>query len=145
MGPKRLAVDLRNAGLQVVLDVWNNAQIGSSLSRFVSSIEKCDRILTIGTPAYRAKYDNTSRSGSIVAAEFDIISQRLLKGEDQKETILPLLLEGTEEASFPPLLRGRIYADFRDDKRYFSKLLDLIISIYDFDFESAAVIDIRIP
>jgi small GTP-binding protein len=142
---KTLAVDLRNAGVQVILDIWHNAQIGSSLSRFVSNIERCDRILTIGTPAYKSKYENTSRGGSIVAAEFDVISQRLMKGEKEKNTVLPLLLEGSQEEAFPPLLGGRVYADFRDEKRYFIKLLDLILSIYDFDFESRAIIDLRIP
>ena len=42
---KRLATDLQKAGIDVVLDRWDNAQIGASVARFIERIEKSDRIV----------------------------------------------------------------------------------------------------
>jgi hypothetical protein len=76
---KRLASDLRKAGIQVVLDRWHSAQIGASVARFVERIEKSDRIVMVGTPLYRRKYENKdSSTGYVVAVEVDLISNRLL-------------------------------------------------------------------
>ena len=41
-----------------------------------------------------------------------------------------MLLDGTGEASFPPLLHGRVYADFRVPRRYFTVAFDLLLSLY---------------
>jgi TIR domain-containing protein len=90
-----LATDMQKAGISVLLDQWENARVGASVSRFIERIEKCDRIIVVGTPRYREKYENKDTStGYVVAAEVDLISNRLLSTEDQKETVLPLLLAG---------------------------------------------------
>src|SRR5262249_23495405 len=74
-----LATDLQKAGIGVVLDRWENSRIGASVSRFIERIEKCDLIITVGTPLYRKKYDNKdTATGYVVAAEVDLISNRLL-------------------------------------------------------------------
>ncbi len=110
---KRLATDLQKAGIDVVLDRWHNAQIGASVARFVERIAKSDRIVMVGTPLYRRKYENKETStGYVVAAEVDLIANRLLGAETQKESVLPLLLDGEKTASLPPLLHGRVVADF---------------------------------
>ena len=51
----RLAMDLEKAGIHVILDRWENSQIGSSIPRFVDLISKADRVLIVGTNAYRQK------------------------------------------------------------------------------------------
>ena len=72
LGRNGLATDLQKAGIDVVLDRWDNAQIGASVARFVERIEKCDRIVVVGTPLYRRKYENKDTStGYVVAAEVD--------------------------------------------------------------------------
>jgi hypothetical protein len=55
---KSLATDFQKAGIDVILDRWENAKIGASISRFVDRIEKCDQIIVVGTPLYRKKYEN---------------------------------------------------------------------------------------
>lgn len=141
---KRLATDLLKAGIVVVLDRWHNAQIGASVSRFVERIEKSDRIVMVGTPLYRRKYENkVSTSGSVVAAEVDMIANRLLGTEAQKESVLPVLLDGEKTASLPPLLHGRVYADFRNDSAYFTTVFDLILTIYQLPPNHPAVADLR--
>jgi hypothetical protein len=108
-----------------LLDRWHNAAIGLNIARFISLISDYEWIIVVGTPTYRQKYENrVSETGSVVAAEMDLIHQRLTGTEEQKKTILPILLERDEQTSFPPLLHGRVYADFRREELYFQTLLD---------------------
>jgi small GTP-binding protein len=139
-----LANDLMNAGVEVILDQKDNPQIGANVARFVSRIEKSDFVIIVMTPLYRRKYENkVSDAGSIVAAEVELINLRLTGTEAEKETVLPLLLEGDERSSPPPLARSRIYADFRDDAAYFVSLFDVILTLYRIPFEHPAVSDLR--
>jgi len=141
---KRLATDLQKAGIDVVLDRWHSTQIGTSLARFVERIHACDCIVMIGTPAYRRKYQNKdNKTGYVVAAEVDLISNRLLGTEREKESVLPVLLEGEKADSLPPLLHGRVRADFRDELAYFATAFDLILSLYRLPPNHPAVADLR--
>jgi GTPase SAR1 family protein len=129
---QRLAGDLVNAGIAVVLDRWENARIGASVPRFVERIGKCDRVIVVGTPRYKMKYDNAEpMRGFVLAAEGDLIGQRMIGSEAKKLSVLPVLLAGTEESAFPHLLQGRVYADFRESGAYFETVLDLILSLYE--------------
>lgn len=139
-----LATDMQKAGISVLLDQWENARVGASVSRFIERIEKCDRVIVIGTPLYRKKYDNQDASaGYAVAAEGDLITKRMRGTEAQKETVLPVLLAGDEESAFPPLVQGRVYADFRNERAYFTTAFDLILSLYKIAPNAPAVADLR--
>ncbi|MDA0590261.1 MAG: TIR domain-containing protein [Planctomycetota bacterium] len=128
----RLAMDLEKAGIKVILDRWENSQIGSSIPRFVDLISKADRVLIVGTKAYRRKFENRDPEfGTVVAAEMDQVSARLLGSEGRKKTVLPVLLEGNPEEALPPALTTRVYSDFRDDARYFDTALDLLLSLHE--------------
>jgi small GTP-binding protein len=141
---KRLATDLQKAGIEVVLDRWHNAQIGASVPRFIERIQKIDRIVMVGTPRYLQKYENQDTStGYVVAAEVDLINNRLIGTEPQKRSVLPLLLDGEKATSLPPLLQGSVYADFRDERSYFAVALDLILSLYQLPPNHPAVADLR--
>ena len=141
---KRLAADMQKAGIDVLLDRWHNAQIGASVARFVERIEECNRIIVVGTPLYRQKAKNVaSAKGSVVAAEWDLAGIRMLATEDQKRTVLPVLLAGDESQSFPALLRGRVYGDFRNEEDYFKTAFDLILSLYQLPPNHPAVADLR--
>jgi hypothetical protein len=84
----------------------------------------------VGTPLYLEKYENKlSDTGSVVAAEVDLIHQRLIGTEAVKETILPLLLAGDNNTSLPPLIR-RLHADFTDAAKYRPQLLRLLRSLW---------------
>ena len=136
----QLATDLRKAGIGVLLDRWENQKVGKSVPRFVERIATCDRVVVVGTPLYRRKYDNKD---PVVAAEGELIGRRMIGEEARKESVLPVLLAGSEESSFPPLLHGRVYADFRDDQAYFTTAFDLILSLYEIPFHDRAVADLR--
>ena len=127
----RLATDLQKAGVEVVLDRWENARIGASVPRFVERVGKADRVIVVGTPLYQKKYENKEPMRSfVVAAEGDLIGKRMIGSEVEKQSVLPVLLEGTSESAFPPLLQGRVYADFRNNETYIEKALELLLSIY---------------
>ncbi len=129
---KRLATDLQKGGIEVILDRWHNTQIGASVARFIERIDKSDRVIMVGTPDYRRKYENQdTNTGYVVAAEVDLINHRLIGTEAQKASVLPLLLDGEQAAALPPLVHGRVYADFRDDGHYFTTVFHLILSLYD--------------
>lgn len=140
---KRLAADLQKAGIVVLLDRWEN-QAGDSLTRFVSRIAKCDSVVVVGTPLYHQKFDNKlSSTGSVVAAEVDLISQRLIGTQEEKRTVKPLLLAGEKKTSLPPLMWDGILTDFRDESAYFTTSFDLILSLYSLQPNNPAVADLR--
>lgn len=140
---KSLATDLRHAEIDVILDRWEN-KIGTNLQRFVSRIAEADWIVAVGTPLYQEKVENkVSSTGSVVAAEADLIFQRMTGLEAQKESVLPVLRAGEKEEALPPLLRGGCHADFREASAYFSTLLDLILTLYDVPFDHPAVLEWR--
>ncbi len=141
---RQLATDLHKAGVDVLLDRWDNQRVGKSVIRFVDRIAECDRVVVVGTPLYKQKYDNEDDLGGfVVAAEGDLIGQRLTGSEAEKESVLPVLLAGSEKSSFPPMLRRRVHADFRDEQAYFTTAFDLILSLYEIDSRDQAVADLR--
>lgn len=140
----RLAMDLRNAGIEVLLDRWHNAAIGSDVARFVGRIASVDFVVVVGSPRYLQKSENRhSDEGSIAAAELDVINQRLSGSEAKKETVLPVLRAGTPDESLPVLMRGRVRADFRKDLDYFTTLLDMVLTVHRFHFDDPAVVAVR--
>ncbi len=140
---RSLATDLQNAGVGVVLDRWET-RIGSSIIRLMERIEGCDKLVVVGTPAYRKKYaDRESEQSHVLATEGQLIALRKLGASGRRESVLPVLLAGDERASLPLWLQGHVYADFRDDRQYFATAFDLILSLYEIPFQHTAVADLR--
>lgn len=99
--------------------------------RFVERLDTADWVIVVGTPLYRIKSENRHREeGNVLAAESELIGKRLLGSDRLKSTVLPLLVSGSAQESFPPLLQTRGYLDLRDDARYFDNLLDVIAEIH---------------
>jgi GTPase SAR1 family protein len=141
---RTLATDLRKAGIDVLLDRWENARIGAGVLRFIERIERCDKVVVVGTPAYRTKYNNReTEKGFVVAAEGKLMAPRILGTETEKESILPVLFSGDVRESFPPWLHDSVHADFRDERAYFTAAFDLILSIYGIATNIPAVADLR--
>lgn len=139
-----MSKDMENAGVEVILDRKDNPQLGANVARFVSRIEQSDFVVVVGTPLYRRKYENKiSAAGSVVAAEVDLINLRLVGTEEEKASVIPLLLEGNERESFPPFVRGKVYGSFVEEESYFPSLFDLILTLYQIRFDHPAVEDLR--
>ena len=141
---RELASDLARAGITVILDRWENSRIGASVPRFLDRIERADKVVVVGTSLYRTKYDNDQPMGAfVVAAEGDLVGKRMIGSEARKATVLPVLLDGTEETALPPLLQGRVYGDFRQPKRYFLTAFDLILSVHEIPPADLLIADLR--
>jgi len=140
---KSLAQDLQKAGISVLLDRWHNPP-GSSVGRFVDRLEKCDRIIPVGTRLYRQKYENRgTEKGTVVAAECDQISVRMRGTEKQKRTVVPILCEADLSESLPPCLQDQVFCDFRQQEDYFIAAFGLILSLYGIAPNDPAVTDLR--
>ena len=141
---RSLATDLQKAGITVALDRWENARIGASVTRFVERVAKTNRVIVVGTPLYRRKYDNKEPMQSfVVAAEGDLIGKRMIGTEEEKESVLPVLLEGTDKSAFPLLLQGRVYADFRNSEAYFGTAFELLLSLYQLKSNHPVALELR--
>jgi WD40 repeat protein/class 3 adenylate cyclase/GTPase SAR1 family protein len=140
---RSLATDLRIAGIKVVLDRWEN-DIGDSLPRFIERVGKTDRVIVVGTPLYQKKYENGKPMGRFVlAAEGDLIGNRMIGTEKQKKSVLPILLKGTKESSFPLLLQSRVCADFRKSEAYFNEVFKLLLSLYNIKPNDSVSVELR--
>lgn len=141
---RHLASDLQKAGVSVVLDRKDNFQVGKSVPRFVERIGDASLVIVVGTTLYRMKYENKEPlRGYVVAAEGDLIATRMIGTEAEKETVMPVLLEGTDKTAFPNLLRGRVYADFREPDDYFATMLDLLLSLFAIKPQDPVAVDLR--
>jgi len=54
-----------------------------------------------------------------------------------------VLLAGEKTAGLTPLLHGRVYADFRNERDYFKTAFDLILSLHSIPVTDRAVVDLR--
>ncbi len=137
------AKDLQKSGIDVVLDWWENRRVGASVMRFVERLDDCGSVVVVGTPLYREKVRNVADGkGSVVAAEYEVAGLRLLGSEEIKASVFPALLAGDAASALPPLVRGKVYADFRAAERYFLNAFLLILSIYDIPPHHPAVADL---
>jgi hypothetical protein len=55
---------------------------------------------------------------------------------------VPILAQGKVETSLPPLLQGRHWGDFRNEKYYFVSLFELVLTLYGLS-NDPAVRDLR--
>ena len=128
---RRLGTDLEEAGIDVIGDWKENSFIGGSVARFVDSIAKADFVLMVCTPAYAHKYENRDRDGHVVAAEYEVIAERLLGTDAQKASVLPIILEGTRKTAIPPgLASTRTAGDFTVPANYRVNLLHLMRTLW---------------
>jgi WD40 repeat protein len=140
---RELATDLAKAGMAVLLDKWH-AGIGTSMPRFVERVHSVDRVVVVGTPRYLAKYANElPMGGYVVAAEGDLIGRRMIGTEELKKSVLPILVEGTDQTALPPLLQGRVYCDFRQPEQYFSSALELILQLHGITPQEPISVELR--
>lgn len=128
----QLAKDLRNAEIDVWFDRWHNFP-GSSITKFIDKLDEVDFALAVGTEKYLEKYE-TEESDPVVDAEIRMIQTRLRKRTEIRETVIPLLLSGTQKTAFPPLFEDSVYISFKEEQRYFVELFRLILRLYGIPF-----------
>jgi small GTP-binding protein len=130
----QLAKDLRNAGIDVLLDRWDSPP-GSNLDLFIERIMSSDFVIPVGTPKLREKYE-TQEADPVVAAELKLINLRVRQPTAYGDTVLPVLLDGDSNKSLPPQLQTLVSVDFRQSDYYFRKLFDMIWRINELPFDN---------
>jgi hypothetical protein len=130
----QLAKDLRNAGIDVLLDRWNVVP-GANLDRYIEQIMDTDFVIAIGTPGLVQKYKSKT-SDPVVTAELEMLNLRLRQPHKYGHTILPVLVEGDSASSFSPQLQKLVYVDFKRSEQYFRQLFDMIWRLYNLPFDN---------
>ncbi len=131
-----LARDLRKADVGVILDRWHSPP-GSDINRFIEQINSAEYVIAVGTAAYLKKYKAKDRD-AVVNAEIVLINSRL-RSFSRRETIRPVLLEGTQKTSYPPLFESIVACEFLEKEKYFSELFLLVMSIHGIPFDHPRV------
>ena len=132
---EQLADYLQNADVAVAFDRWHNRP-GADIARFIERINKASGfICAIGTPRYRQK-DEAENTDPVAQAELRMIKSKLMSRDKVHDTVIPLLWAGTKEESFPPLLQGSVFVDFREEADFFPRLFELVLTIHRIPFEN---------
>ena len=117
----KLATDLKNNGVNVILDKWLG--LGKSMTHFMeSSVTNSDCVLCILTPAYKEKCDDRKNGAGYEAS---IITSEILKNVSTNKFI-PVLRSGDWDKSNPIFLGARMGVDMRNDDEYEKKLAELV-------------------
>ncbi len=124
---KQLAVHLAAVGVNVQLDMWHN-KTGSWISGHTQKIATADTVIVACSEKMLEKYSNT-QSGAVVSLELEQVFAKLKK-EKHKGSIVPILLDGTEDTAIPLFIRGLVYTGFSNPAQYTLKLLELLEAIY---------------
>jgi small GTP-binding protein len=130
----QFAKDLRNAGIDVLLDRWHSPP-GSDLGCYIDQIMKSDFVAVVGTPQLLKKYQ-TQQADPVVAAELRLINVRLREPSVYGQTIIPLLLDGDVRSSFIPMMQTLVRVDFKQSAFYFRELFDMIWRMYHLPFDN---------
>jgi hypothetical protein len=131
---EQLADHLQNADVAVIFDRWHNRP-GADIARFIERIDKgSDFVCAVGTPTYQQK-DEAGDTDPVVQAELRLIKSKLMKRDAVHDTVIPLLCAGTKDESFPPLLQGSVFLDFRDEADFFSRLFELVLTFHRIQFD----------
>ena len=96
---EQLADHLEQAGVTVIFDRWHNTP-GTSVIRFIERIAASDFVCPIGTPRYRIK-DQASDTDPVARAELQLINSKLEKRDEIRDTVIPLLCDGTPQERLP--------------------------------------------
>lgn len=137
----QLAKDLRNADIDVLLDRWNVVP-GSNLDRYIEQIMDTNFVIIVGTPSLLQKYNSTA-SDPVLKAELEMVNMRLRQTTKYGHTILPVLLDGDVNTSFPPQAQKLIYVDFKQTDQYFVQLFDMIWRLFNLPFDHPMLEELR--
>ena len=119
-----LASRLREAGINVALDVWE-VRLGDSFTSYMTRrINEADVILFVITPASVAAVESGNNAGGAVKFELQLATAKRTSGD--KVRVIGIYRSGQKK---PAHLRDYRYADFRDDSRFDSSVQDLIEDI----------------
>jgi len=124
---KNLVDALFKDGIDVILDQYE-LKAGREMNHFMEkSIKDSHFILLILTENYKLKSDNLQGG---VGYEYSIIRKELYRSLKENNKFIPILRGKKAELSIPFFMDSLKYIDFRANKEYKNKYLELIKQIY---------------
>lgn len=128
----KLSEDLRKNGVYTFLDRYCCA--GEDLITFMTKgLENANKVLIIGTPAYKKK---TQKKSGGAKFEDQVITIELYNNMDSSKFI-PVLREGSFNDSFSGLIGLRIGFDMSDDAKYENELKNLVHALWNYPVNAA--------
>lgn len=110
----RLAIELRNYGVDAMLDQWDLSP-GQDIARFMADgISSSARVLLVCSENYVAKANNGSGG---VGYERLIVSAEVISATNTLKFI-PVVRRNSKSNKLPVFLGARLYLDFEDDSQF---------------------------
>lgn len=111
----------------VFLDQWD-LKYGHDLPSYMETrIRESDFILLICTPVFAEKANNGDGG---VGYEKGIITGEIYQNIHSPTKFIPVLKDGNDVKSLPSYLKGKLYADFRDDSKFEEVFQDILRHIF---------------
>jgi hypothetical protein len=114
-----LASELRNKGVDAVLDVWD-LKPGEDVARFMEHLASVDRVVIVCSEQYAQKAA-VGKGG--VGYETMLVTAEIL--QDRGVVKFIPILRNNPNKTLPPFLRSRMWIDFERDVDYSTKLEEL--------------------
>ncbi len=123
---KSFATELRNNGIDAILDQWELAP-GKQVPQFMeSAIRDNQFVFVICTPTYQSK--SNERIGG-VGYENNMMTAELLNNPHTLKFI-PILKSGDSSSSIPTWLSGRYYIDLSTPEHYKVNFEDVLATVF---------------
>jgi TIR domain len=123
---RRLAGDLRAAGVDAWLDQWE-VQLGDDVTEFMErSVSQADYVLLVCTEQF-ARKANERRGG--VGYEQAVVTSELLNSQPTRGRYICVLRQGTPSSAIPRYMQTRLWLDCRDDGDYNNALQQILIHV----------------
>lgn len=119
-----LASHLKEAGINVLLDIWHNKG-GTAISQFAEQIIPADFVIVAGSRNLVDKY--YGENPSVVKVELGMV---FTKFTGKSHTVLPIILEETHRTTLPPFLWNTVSIGFQDRKAYTNNCISLLERLY---------------
>jgi ankyrin repeat protein len=120
-------------GIRVHFDRWADVP-GKRKHDFVAKIDSSDWVIIFGSQLYLQKYKSKATSISdqehVVRAEAQIMNKIAMSSTKRAQTVIPVLLEGTNQTALPqPFLNDHIAIDLSEGD-YVAHVIRLIKTLY---------------
>ena len=123
----QLTTRLRHNGVDMVLDRWNLG-LGRDVAAFIErGLSESNRVLCICSENYVRKA-NEKQGG--VGYEKKIMTAEIMS-DSNSDWVIPVIRNNTSDGLVPTFLRGCLYVDFREDRRYEDNYEELLRSLLD--------------
>ncbi len=124
---RNLATKLTKNNVHVFLDQWD-LTYGHDLPNYMeTSIRQSNFVLLVCTPEF-AKKANRREGG--VGYEKTIVTGEIFQDSCSPEKFVPILKKGNHTESLPSYLKGKLFADFREDNKFEERFDDLLRHIF---------------